>query len=729
MNSKPSDQSATNPRRHQAEILNAQGVERLALGDLNGAAGCFLQAAETAHDWAEPRKNLGNCYLRAQVPEQAAACYQQALAIDGSHLASWNNLGNAFRFLGQLEQAEHCLRRAAELAPDDADVLSNLGVVLVQAGRPESAAQAFHKALAINPRDLIALNGMGNLYAAEGKPDAAAEHYLLALTLDPGQIETRQALARQYRSLHRPGDVLRLLDGLIDSNSDAATLTINTALDLGDPEMAATLANQALAAHPRQRDCMYLLGAALYSLGRTHEAASQWDATLLAHPNCAEALSALFHCKLESCDWAGLEELKQRMHDLATASGASFINPYDALLANLPARHRLAAVDALVSSQYPGRPAPPPRRSSGNAPIRIGYLSGDYRRHPLPRLVRGLFAAHDRERFAVFAYSLEADDGSEERAAICSAVDHFRDLAGTPDHAIAQAIRGDGIDILVDLSGFSERGRPGVLALRPAPTLVNWLGFIGSMGRLCDVIIADGITIPRDEEANYGERVLRLSFYQPNDTARFTGLPAPGARADHGLPGQGVVFCCFSPAIKLNPAMLDTWARILRGVPGSVLWLLAFMPTVEMNLRAEWCRRGMAAERLVFAPRVTLKEYLARLTLADLFLDTLPMSNGTTAADALFMGLPLLTCTGTDYGGRMGSSIATAAGTADMVMPDMDSYVRRAIDLGNSPQRLDELKVRLQTAREQRSAPLFRPETLVAELEAAFETLVRLPSP
>jgi predicted O-linked N-acetylglucosamine transferase (SPINDLY family) len=711
--------------RIQAETLNAQGSGFLAAGDLNGAAKAFLDAIAAAPDWAEPRKNLGNCYLRAQDPEQAARCYEQALAIDGSHLASWNNLGNACRFLGRLEQAERCLRHAAELAPDDADVISNLGAVLLQIGRPDAAAEAFRKALVINPQDLVALNGLGNLAAAAGDPELAAEHYRRALATDSGQAETRLALARQYRALHRGRDAIMLLEAMVPASADACVLSINSALDLADPMSAAAIGRRALAAHPDHRESMYLLGAALYSLGDARAAAAQWEATLAVHPDCAEACSALLHHKLESCDWNGLEQLKQNMLALSGGRGASIINPPDALLADLPALRRLEAVDALVSAHYPTRPAAPPRRRGGDPRIRIGYLSGDYCAHPLPRLVRGLFAAHDRGRFTVFAYSVAADDGSEERAAIRTAVDHFRDLDGMPDHTIAQTIRDDGIDILIDLSGFSERGRPGVLALRPAPTTINWLGFIGSMGSLCDVILADAVTIPPEEEPDYGERVVRLSFFQPNDAHRFDNLPAPPARIDCGLPEQGAVFCCFSPATKLNPTMLDAWAEILRGVPGSVLWLLAFVPTVEENLRAEWLRRGMSTERLVFARRVPLKDYLARLTLADLFLDTLPMSNGTTAADALFMGVPLLTCTGNGYAGRMGSSIATAAGLPDMLMANMADYVCRGIELGNSPERLEALKERLRLAREQRSAALFRPDAMVAELEAALEALAR----
>ena len=713
------------PQRDPAEKLNARGAELLAAGDISGAAGCFLRAAEAAPDWAEPHKNLGNCYLRARDPEQAARCYEQALAIDGSHLASWNNLGNACRFLGRLEQAERCLRHAAELAPDDADVISNLGAVLLQIGRPDAAAEAFRKALVINPQDLVALNGLGNLAAAAGDPELAAEHYRRALATDSGQAETRLALARQYRALHRGRDAIMLLEAMVPASADACVLSINSALDLADPMSAAAIGRRALAAHPDHRESMYLLGAALYSLGDARAAAAQWEATLAVHPDCAEACSALLHHKLESCDWNGLEQLKQNMLALSGGRGASIINPPDALLADLPALRRLEAVEALISVHYPRRPAAPPRRRGGDPRIRVAYLSGDYCAHPLPRLVRGLFASHDRERFTVFAYSVGADDGSEERAAIRTAVDHFRDLDGMPDHTIAQTIRDDGIDILIDLSGFSERGRPGVLALRPAPTTINWLGFIGSMGSLCDVILADAVTIPPEEEPDYGERVVRLSFFQPNDAHRFDNLPAPPARIDCGLPEQGAVFCCFSPATKLNPTMLDAWAEILRGVPGSVLWLLAFVPTVEENLRAEWLRRGMSTERLVFARRVPLKDYLARLTLADLFLDTLPMSNGTTAADALFMGVPLLTCTGTGYAGRMGSSVATAAGLSDMLMANMADYVRRGIELGNSPERLEALKERLRLAREQRSAALFRPDAMVAELEAAFEALAR----
>ena len=729
MSGKLPEQSAPDLRLEQARTLNVRGGALLAAGDIGGAADCYRRAAETAPDWAEPRKNLGNCYLRVQDPEQAARCYEQALAVDGTHLASWNNLGSACRLLGRLQQAEHCLRRAAELAPDDADVICNLGVILLQTGRPEEARETFQKALTINPQDLIALNGLGNLAAAAGVIESAAEYYRRALAIDSGQVETRLALARQYRALLRGREAIALLEGMVPSNADACALSVNAALDEGDPGAAAAIARCALEVHAKHRECMYLLGAALYSLGDVWAATVQWEATLATHPDCAEALSALLHHKLEACAWDGLTELKQRVLALSGRNGASFLNPYDALLADLPGRRRLEAVEALVANHYPTRPAPPPRRRNADGRIRLGYLSGDYCRHPLPRLVRGLFSSHDRRRFTVSAYSLGADDGSEERAAVRAAVDHFRDLEDAPDHVVAHTIRDDGIDILIDLSGFSEGGRPGVLALRPAPTTVNWLGFIGTMGSLCDVILADGITIPPDDEADYGERVVRLSFFQPNDSERFAALPAPPSRADCGLPAKGTVFCCFSPATKHNPEMFDAWAQILRSVPGGVLWLLAFVPTVEENLLAEWMRRGMPTERLVFARRVPLKDYLARLALADIFLDTLPMSNGTTAADALYMGVPLLTCSGTGYGGRMGSSIATAAGLSDMVTTNMADYVRRAIELGNSAPQLAALKERLRRAREQRSTPLFRPETLVAEVEAAFESLAHTPDP
>ncbi len=726
----PPVQPASDSRRAQAERLNARGAELLAAGDINSAANCFLRAAETAPDWAEPCKNLGNCHLRAQDPEQAARCYEQALAIDGSHLASWNNLGNACRFLGRLEQAEDCLRRAAELAPHDADVLTNLGVVLLTTGQADEAKEVLQLALGRNPRDVIALNALGNLAVASSLPEVAAGHYAAALAIEPEQPETRLALARQYRRLRiESAAIIAILAPLLPADAKACILAVEAALDLGQFVKAESIARDALAAHPGHRESMYLLGVALYSQGRGGAASVQWEATLAAHPDCAEAASALLHHKLEACEWSGLSELGQHLLMLSDNSGSGLLNPYDLLLADLPPRNRLQAVQALIERRYPLRAEQPPPRREYGARIRLGYLSGDFCTHPLPTLVRSLFAAHDRQRFEVFAFSTGPDDGSEERAAIRDAVDHFRDLQGLPDTAVASRIREDGIDVLFDLSGFTERGRPRVLALRPAPVTINWLGFIGSMGKLCDVIIADGITIPAADEADYGERVLRLSFYQPNDITRFADLPAPPTRADCGLPMQGTVFCCFSPATKLNPAMLDAWAEILRGVPGSVLWLLAFVPTVEENLRTEWLRRGMSTERLVFARRVPLKDYLARLTLADIFLDTLPMSNGTTAADALFMGVPMLTCTGRGFGGRMGSSIANAAGLPDLVMANLSEYVRRGIEIGNSPPQLAELKARLRHAREQRSAPLFRPEALVTELETALESLAHSPVP
>jgi len=709
--------------RSAHEAANQNGLARLAANDLQGALQHFTRAIELAPTWAEPHKNIGNCHFRAQDLPQARHWYRQALAIDPAHLASWNNLGNVERYLGDLAAAEQALRRAAELAPQDAEVHANLGAVLLQSGQPAQARQSFLQALASNPDDLVALNGLGNLAASGGQPAQAVHHYRRALALDPRSDEVRLALAHQLQWLREWREITRLLRGMAGRDAGAAILCGNASLELGELDAATHWARAALALRPSHLEAMYLLGAIPYTRGNWKAAERAWEELLAKHPDCAEAVSSLLHVKLEACDWQGLDHWRFELARLA-AQGAA-VHPFDALFADLDAGLRLRSVEQTVAAKFAHLPPLPPPPTWTHARIRLGYFSGDFRKHALPALVRDLIIGHDRSRFEVIAYSTGPDDGSEERRSMVAAFDAFHDVGGQSDLAIAQRIRDDEVDFLIDLSGFTEFGRPGVLWLRPAAVHVNWLGFIGSMGRLADVILADAQTVPSGEEKDYGEHVQRLAFYQPNDAQRFAGLPPTPTRADAGLPGEGFVFCSFSTAIKLAPTVFDAWAAMLRRVPGSVLWLLAYAPAVRENLLIEWQRRGMDAARLVFASRVDLKSHLARLPLADLYLDTLPYSNGTTAADSLFMGVPLLTCRGTGYCGKMGASIAHAAGIPELVVDSLDEYVGLGIALATDRPRLQRLRQRLRDHRTHKRGPLFNPAEVVADLEAAYAELLR----
>ena len=351
--------------------------------------------------------------------------------------------------------------------------------------------------------------------------------------------------------------------------------------------------------------------------------------------------------------------------------------------------------------------------------LRVGYLSSDLRDHGIGSLMAGMFALHDRSRVEVFAYYCGVPQEDSTKARICGSVEHWRDIASLDDDAAEAMMIADGVDILVDVNGHTRSARTRLLARRPAPVIVNWLGYPGSMGSPCHhYIIADATIIPPDHERFYSERVVRLACYQPNDRARPTGEGHAPTRADHGLPEDATVFCSFNGTQKITPFVFARWMAILRGVPGGVLWLLKSCDEVEGRLRAQAAAAGVAPERIVFAPIVGNRAHLARYALADLFLDTLPYGAHTTASDALWMGVPVLTVPGRSFAARVCASLVQAAGLPDFVCASAEEYVSRAIAFGRDRASLAPFRARLLEGRG--SALLFDTPRLVRDLEALF---------
>ena len=359
-------------------------------------------------------------------------------------------------------------------------------------------------------------------------------------------------------------------------------------------------------------------------------------------------------------------------------------------------------------------------RGAAERPIRLGYLSHDLRGDVVGRLIPELIERHDRSRFLVTAYCYGQDDDSDVRRTLVAAFDSFVDLTGIDDPTAAERIYTDAIDILIDLTGYtSENPRPRILAFRPAPIQVNFLGFPGTMGAdFIDYIIVDGFLAPADHQPGFRETLVPLLHcYQPSDTARPTGTLGL-SRDACGLPAEAFVFCCFNQSYKLTPAVFDIWMRLLDAVPGSVLWLLETNTAASGNLPREAAARGIAAERLVFAKYTPVTEYVARLATADLFLDTLPYNAGATANDALWVGLPVLTCAGDSYVGRMAGSMLHAIGLPELVTSSLSEYEALGLELSQQPARLAELRHRL--AENRARMPLFDMVRYTRDLEAAY---------
>ena len=388
----------------------------------------------------------------------------------------------------------------------------------------------------------------------------------------------------------------------------------------------------------------------------------------------------------------------------------------------IPAEFRTTADFADRIGQVPGRR------------LRIGYLSSDLRDHAIGYLMAGMFALHDRAAVEVFAYYCGIPQEDATKARIRDSVEHWRDIAALDDDAALALMLRDGIDILVDVNGHTRGARTRLLARRPAPVIVNWLGYPGSMGSACHhYIIADPHIIPPGEERFYTERVLRLPCYQPNDPLRPTGADRAPTRAEAGLPEDATVFCSFNGAQKITPFVFARWMEILRGVPGSVLWLLKGCEEVDLRLRALAEEAGVAPERLAFAPLAANRDHLARYALADLFLDTLPYGAHTTASDALWMGVPVLTVPGRGFAARVCASLVQAAGLDDFICATAEDYVAHAIALGRDRAPLAEARARLLAARG--TALLFDTPALVRALEGLFQAMWqdfatgRLPQP
>jgi protein O-GlcNAc transferase len=354
--------------------------------------------------------------------------------------------------------------------------------------------------------------------------------------------------------------------------------------------------------------------------------------------------------------------------------------------------------------------------------ISLAYVSGDFRRHAVGHLIPGLLERHDRTRFEVIGVSFGPDDGSEVRARTARACDRFHDVAAKSDRDVAQMLQDMNVDIAIDLMGYTRGSRPAIFAYRPAPIQVSYLGFLGTMGaEFIDYIIADRVTIPMEQQPFYSEKIVHVPncFMVNDDKQAIAGRTF--SRRELGLPADGFIFCSFNNAYKLRASMFDIWMRLLRSISGSVLWLAQVNDAMVANLRNEATERGVDPSRLVFAPYMELSHNLARLRCADLFLDTVPYNAGATASNALWAGVPMITCIGDTFAGRMAASMLQAIGLQELVAASLQDYEALANKLATDPAALASVRKRLEHSR--RVCPLFDTDRFRRHIEAAYTTM------
>jgi protein O-GlcNAc transferase len=642
----------------------------------------------------------------------------------------------------------------------------------MQANETDLKLKQFQQALLKNPKDLDAQIMCGNLCVELGKFEEAAGYFRRIVRILKNNMPANNALCFALQALgnlaHQNGQFLQAEASFAEALEYQPNNAVfwynlgNAQRELGQIQQAASSFKQAIRFDPSDADAHNNLGNVLRELGQLDKAILAYETALKIKPNLHHALAHLVHQRQHICDWVdeknnSLTKQINTLRQLVKTDPIAQISPFAFLAmpnttaieqkqcatnyANSAFSH-LLSLRKILNFQH---------KKIQKTKLKIGYLSADFRLHPLAFLITELIENHDKNQFETFAYSYGADDKTPERKRIVRAFDHFNDIRTLNDADAATKIYADNIDILVDLTGYTQSSRTGLVALKPAPISVNWLGYPGTMGTiggelagesLFDYVIADKIIAPNTanlQQENFSEKVLYLPCYQPNNSHR-GHIDASASRMDAGLQSISIndgqnngpknafnntrpfVYCCFNQSFKITAEIFAIWLQILQAVPNSVLWLLDCNQWAKANLQAAAELAGVDKNRLIFAPRVPINEHLARHNQADLFLDTLPYNAHTTASDALFMGVPILTCMGETFASRVAASLLNSIEMPELIAESLADYTQKAIDFGlqfnAEPEKLTALKQKL--AAQTKSGTLFDSMRFIQQLQQQY---------
>jgi len=636
---------------------------------------------------AEAHLDKGTIHFANRRFESALSAYDQAIATRPDIAEAWLGRGFALLQLARHDEALAAIDDALSRWPGFTEAWVGRGNVFLQTDRPLEAAAAYDRALAINQNHAAAWTGHGNAFLKTGRHREAAAAFDRALAVNPTSAEAW--LGR--------GTLL-----LLQGRHDEALTAIDTAL-AADPDLSQA----------------WLARGQVSYLGRRYsDALDDWTRSLDLAPDQPGVAAACLRARLHLCDWTAFDETCASVR--SSVQAGKLVSPFMFVAIPSTAAEQLQCARRWIDHNFLafGGSARPANRSDHDR-IRVAYLSADFHEHATSRLMAGIFEHHDRSRFQITGISVGPDDSSAMRRRIAAAFESFVEARTLGDDQIADMIRALEVDILVDLKGFTQDGRTGVFAMRPAPIQVSYLGFPGTLGAgFVDYLIADRQVIEKEDFACYAEKIAWLpTTYQANDRARTIAEP-PSSRAEHGLPDEAFVFCCFNDNYKIMPITFASWMRILLAVDNAVLWLFADNPKAADNLRREARATGVDPERLVFARRASNADHLERYRRADLFLDTLPYGAHTTASDALWAGLPVLSCRGETFAGRVGTSLLHAIEMPELITTTAAEYEALAIGLAQHPDRLAALRTKL--ARNRLTTPLFDTAQTTGNLETAY---------
>ena len=568
----------------------------------------------------------------------------------------------------------------------------------------------------IKPYDILA-----KTYAQLNNFDAAQTVYKQVLKLKPDYFEACNNLGAILINLGAWGEAVSYLKRAIELKPDYADAYSNLGValsEMGDAAQAVRSLRQAVKFQPQHIGAHNNLGFALKEAGDLEAAVASFDNTLALQPDHISALANRTYLLAEMCDWRRYDAIKAESEIFEREN--SNLAPFTLFtIDDAPDKQRIYA-ENFTRSKYRCSPFPEAKKAERkHAKLRVGYFSSDFYNHATMYLMASLFEHHDKNHFEIFAYSYGPDKDDEMRRRVIRDVDNFREVRNDSDKKIAELAREDGIDIAIDLKGHTRGARTGIFCYRPAPIQISYLGYPGTMGAdFIDYLIADEVVIPSEFKKHYSEKIIYLpNSYQVNDSSRAISDRVM-TRSEFNLPEEGFVFCSFNKNYKISPREFDIWMRLLKKTDGSVLWVFRSNGQASQNLIKEAKARGVSADKIVFADRLPLDEHLARLRLADLFLDTFNVNAHTTASDALWAGLPVVTKIGKSFPARVAASLLNAAGMQELVTETEDAYEMLALELATNKRKLDSIRQKLAVNRE--TCPLFNTQLFVRHIEVAF---------
>jgi len=704
-----------------AVALNNTGVALDGLNRLEEAVEYYLLSSQADSKFQDPVQNRALALDKLGQHAQAESVFRELIESFPAHADAHYGLGNTLCNQKRTAEAIQSFRKAVELQPKFGLAWFNLGNALLEEKHRSEAIEAYGQASSLIPDHAATYNNCGNAFTSQQCYAEALELYEAAVTCDPNFCEAYFNQAVIYNLTGRFLQAIEACHHVLQLRPEHPKVmnALGVALAGIKHHVAAIDAfEKAVAQNPDQVEAWSNMAGSYEILQKHTDAVRCCREAMRLDPEYPNIRARMAFKQLYVCDWSDSMETIQTLVTKLEEGSACDPFRYIAFSSDASLHHKVATrwAEGLTKAAALIEPPPVP---PVHKRIRIGYFSADFHLHATTLLAARMFELHNKERFEIYAFSFGPDRKDPMYERLHKAFDHWIDIRAMDDLSVVKKARELEIDIAVDLKGYTLDHRIGIFAMRPAPIQISYLGFPGTTGcSFMDYVIADHTLIPEHLRQYYTEKVIYLPHsYQINDDTR----PRPKrlrSRAKYGLPTKGFVFCCFNNNYKITPEVFSVWMRVLKAVPGSVLWLLKDNDLAEENLRRETATRGVDPNRLVFAPRTSATEHLARQTLADLFLDTFPCNAHTTASDALWVGLPVLTCSGDSFASRVATSLLNAQGLEDLICSSLEEYEAKAISLSSSPRLMKNFTVRC--ARAAVGGSLFNSLATTQAIERAY---------